>query len=171
MRTKRYFMSGVMMAGVVFANTQIAAAQSQHEKWGRSDSWTIQIDPEVGNGCYMEKTFEDGTLVQIGFVPDREGGFFAAYNPAWTSLEDRVTGTLRFDFGATLFGGEYIGVVTKTHYGGYAFFNNPKFVTELGKRNEVTISGSNGSALNLSLKGTSKAINAVRSCDAEQVGD
>jgi len=115
----------------------------------------------------MEKTFEDGTLVQVGYVPDRHGGFFAAYNPAWTNIENDAIGTLQFDFGKSLFGGKYVGIATAGRYGGYAFFNNPEFIKEFGRRNSVTIKGDKKHSLNFSLKGTSKAINAVRGCDAE----
>jgi hypothetical protein len=159
---------GLVSTCVVLASAQIIKAQSEHKKWGDSGAWVILVDPDVGNGCYMENTFEEGTLVQVGFVPDRKGGFFAAYNSAWTNIEDGTVGTIQFDFGKSLFGGDYVGVVKADRFGGYAFFNNPEFVREFGKRNTVSIKGDKGNALDFSLKGTTKAINAVRSCDAEQ---
>lgn len=161
------------VAGMVFASSNGAIAQSEtsntpHQKWGESGGWAIYIDPDVGNGCYMEKTLDDGTLVQVGILPDRDGGFFAAYNAAWTNIEDGATGTVQFDFGPSLFAGEYVAVFKNDIPGGYAFFNNPEFVKEFGKRNTVSIEGNKGNALDFKLTGTLKAINAVRNCDAEQ---
>jgi len=155
------------IAGVL-ASSPAIQAQGTHTKWGEIAPWVIMVDPEVGNGCYMENTFEDGTTVQVGFVPDRNGGFFAAYNAAWTNVEDGAIGTVEFDFEKSLFRGEYVGVAKDDKFGGYAFFNNPEFIKEFGKRNTVAIKGDKGNALDISLKGTTKAINAVRNCDAEQ---
>lgn len=126
------------------------------------------IDPSVGNGCYMERSTEDDTLVQVGIVPNRDGGFFAAYNASWEAIEDGTTGTVYFDFGKALFGGEYIGATREGLVGGYAFFNNPEFIKEFGRRNEVVIEGDRGNAMNFKLTGTLKAIDALRNCDAEQ---
>ena len=137
-----------------------------HIKWGASGDWAILINPDAGNGCYMEKTFEDGTLVQVGILPDRNGGFFAAYNAGWSDIEDGDSGTVRFDFGDALFGGEVVGVLRGDLRGGYAFFNNPAFVEEFGKRNNVKISW--GGATEINLKGTRRAIGAVLKCDSEQ---
>lgn len=163
----------MLVVGLVSSCAYGACAQTQqakaaHTKWDDSGNWAIMIDPSVGNGCYMEHTLDDGTLVQVGIVPDRNGGFFAAYNAAWTNIEDGTAGTVEFDFGKSLFGGEYVGVVKADLRGGYAFFNNPEFIKEFGKRNEVSIKGDKGNALNFKLTGTLKAINAVRNCDAEQ---
>ncbi len=150
------------------ANTSFAQARTDHATWGEVGKWTIRIDPDVGNGCYMEQTFEDGTLVQIGFVPNRDGGFVALYNPDWTNVQDGVVGTVQFDFETSLFGGNYVGVAQEELLGGYAFFNNPAFVSEFGRRNAVTVKGDRGDTINVSLKGTARAINAVRQCHSEQ---
>jgi len=160
--------AGLLSACAWTANAQTEQADTPHTKWGESGDWVIMIDPSVGNGCYMEDTLDDGTLVQVGIVPDRNGGFFAAYNAAWTNIEDGAAGTVQFDFGPSLFGGDYVGVIKSDLPGGYAFFNNPEFIKEFGKRNEVSIKGDQGNALNFKLTGTLKAINAVRNCDAEQ---
>lgn len=168
MRSNSNVAISLVSIGVVFASSQAIKAQSTHTKWGEMAPWVIMINPDVGNGCYMENTFEDGTTVQVGFVPDRNGGFFAAYNAAWTNVEDGATGTVEFDFEKSLFRGEYVGVANDEKFGGYAFFNNPEFIKEFGKRNTVVIKGDKGNAFDISLKGTTKAINAARNCDAEQ---
>lgn len=116
----------------------------------------------------MESLLDDGTLVQFGIAPDRNGGFFAAYNANWTDIAEGQVGALLFDFGPTIFGGEFVGRVENGRPGGYAFFNNPEFVKEFGKRNAVSVKDQNAGTLDFKLTGTMKAINAVRNCDAEQ---
>jgi hypothetical protein len=167
------FNQSISAAGILVLCAGVATAQSEpsdgpHEQWGESGGWIIKIDPSVGNGCYMEKTMDDGTLVQVGFVPDQNGGFFAAYNVDWTDIEDGAAGTIRFDFVQSLFEGEYVGVIKDELFGGYAFFNNPEFIKEFGKRNEVSIKGDGEDALSFKLTGTSRAISETRNCDAEQ---
>lgn len=167
-RTRITSALGGLASLALIASAPASDAQTQRMTWGEAGNWTILIDPDVGNGCYMERTLEDGTLVQVGMVPIRDGGFVALYNPAWTAIEDGVVGTVQFDFGTSLFGGDYVGVVEGDLFGGYAFFNNPAFVSEFGRRNSVVIKGDKGATMDISLAGTAKAINAVRSCHAEQ---
>ncbi len=138
------------------------------ERWGESGDWTILIDPEKGNGCLAWKPFEDEMTVEIGAAPNQAGGFFAAYNPAWVQIEDGATGIVKFDFGDAKFEGEAVGVYKNGVPGGYAFFDNPAFVTEFGKRQSVTIIGESGAEVELDLSGSAKAIEAVLTCQAEQ---
>jgi hypothetical protein len=159
---------GLVLISAVLAQAGTDAEPVGHTTWGKSGDWEILIDSNVGNGCYMEKTFENGTLVQVGIVPDRDGGFFAAYNADWREIEDGDAGTVRFDFGDALFGGDVVGVVKGDLRGGYAFFNNPAFIKEFAKRNTVEITAKWGSAIEIGLKGTSNAIKAVLKCDSEQ---
>jgi len=146
-----------------------AASAEEISTWGEAGGWAILIDPKVGNGCLMEKHFEDGTLVQIGAVPNREGGFFAAYNPEWTDIEDGATGTVKFDFPDIVFAGEVVGVARDDVFGGYAFFDNPNVPMEFAKRNQMTVIGSSGRTVEISLAGTAKAIQAVKACQAKQL--
>lgn len=136
--------------------------------WGEAQGWAILVDPAVGNGCFMEKHFEDGTLVHIGAVPNRKGGFFAAYNPEWVDIEDGATGTVKFDFPDVRFSGEVVGVAKDGLFGGYAFFDNPNVPMEFAARRKMTIFGESGRVVELELTGTMKAIEAVKACQAEQ---
>ncbi|WP_254430657.1 MULTISPECIES: hypothetical protein [unclassified Ruegeria] len=106
--------------------------------------------------------------VEIGAAPNQAGGFFAAFNPAWVQIEDGVTGIVQFDFGDAQFEGEAVGVFKNGVPGGYAFFDNPAFVTEFGKRQSVTVIGESGAEVELDLSGSAKAIKAVLTCQAEQ---
>lgn len=138
------------------------------KKWKALGDWDILVDPAVGNGCLAQRDFEDGMRVQIGAVPSREGGFFAAYHSDWTHIEDGEVGVLNFDFGDARFAGEVVGRLSNTLPGGYAFFDNPNFVTEFAKRNSVRVWGEREDVIEISLAGTAKAIDAVLACQKEQ---
>ncbi|MEX0283718.1 MAG: hypothetical protein AB3N23_03820 [Paracoccaceae bacterium] len=137
-------------------------------KWGEEGDWKIFVNPDIGNGCYAEKQFPDGVLVQIGAEPLRAGGFFAAYHADWTDIEQGASGTLFFDFGSEKFAGDGEGRMLGELRGGHAFFDNPNFVTEFAGRNSVKISGDSNREFEIDLGGTSRAIKAVQSCQSEQ---
>lgn len=157
------------VAIAIFAvTTGTAVVAEDLVSWGGGGGWAILVDPAAGNGCLMEKHFEDGTLVQVGAVPNRKGGFFAAYNPKWTDIEDGAVGTVKFDFPDKRFSGEAVGVAKDGLYGGYAFFDNPNVPMEFAARKAMTIFGANGRTVEIDLTGTAKAIQAVKTCQAEQ---
>lgn len=145
-----------------------AAPAENLATWGTSGDWAILIDAAAGNGCLMEKRFDDGTLVQFGFAPNRKGGFFAAYNADWKDIKDASTGTVKFEFPKIRFVGDVVGVARDGRFGGYAFFDNPNIAPEFARNNDMTVIGELGRNIEVNLKGTSNAIKAVKKCQAEQ---
>ncbi len=148
--------------------TGTAANSEDLVAWGSSGDWAILIDPASGNGCLMEKKFDDGTLVQFGTVPNRNGGFFAAYNPDWIDIEDEAIGTVKLEFPKIRFVGDVVGVAKDGRFGGYVFFDNPNVVVEFSRNNDMTIIGELGRKIEVNLKGTSNAVKAVKTCQTEQ---
>lgn len=156
---------GLVLALAFVAGGSLAAPHVDH---GVSGEWAIRVNPDNGNGCYMQKVFESGTVVLVGVAPDAKGAYFSAYNPEWTHIVEGDTGSVLLDFGDARFQGEVVGGTHEGSLGGYAFFDNPEFVTEFAKRQSVIITGSKGSTEEIDLSGSSKAIAAVRACQAEQ---
>lgn len=153
----------------LFLFSASAAFATDLVPWGESGDWTILIDPATGNGCLMEKTLNDNTLVQIGAVPNRQGGFFGVYNPAWDDIKDGAEGVIRMDFGDALFEGAVEGKIINGIPGGFAFFDNPNFVDEFAKRDRLIATGKkSGHSVEIDLKGTAKGLSAVRACQKEQ---
>ncbi|MCA0873143.1 hypothetical protein LCL97_20125 [Seohaeicola saemankumensis] len=141
---------------------------SELPKWGDVGDWEIHIDPAIGNGCFIEKLFPDGTLVQFGNEPLREGGFFAAYNITWTEIKQGDVSTVKFDFDGDLFSGEATGQVIGTLHGGRAFFDNPNIALDFARKNLMTITGARGNTVEIPLKGTSAALKKLNECQLMQ---
>jgi hypothetical protein len=150
----------------LLVNTSARAEETS--TWRAVGEWTVLIDQTDGNSCLMEKKFDDGTLVQFGALPKRNGGFLAAYNPDWTDVEDGATGTIKFEFPNIRFVGDVVGVAKNGRFGGYAFFDNPNVVLEFSRSNDMTLLGELGRKIEVNLRGTSNAIKAVKACQAEQ---
>lgn len=144
----------------------VALAQS-HSEFASVGDWTVRSNPNNGNGCYMEKSFDSGTLVQIGLVPDQGGAFFAAYNVAFEGVVDGDAGSVLFDFGDSRFQGEALGAHLGGVPGGYAFFDNPEFATEFGKRTSVLVQGGSGNSEELDLSGSMKGLQSIKACRAQ----
>jgi hypothetical protein len=65
---------------------------------GQVGGWQIRVDPRLGNGCFASQHYADGTGLRLGIVPDRLSLYLILGNPAWKSLEDGKTYSLRFVF-------------------------------------------------------------------------
>lgn len=135
-----------------------------HPEFATVGDWTVRTNPSNGNGCYMEKTFDSGTLVQIGVVPDQNGAFFAAYNVAFQGVNEGAEGSVLFDFGDSRFQGAVIGVFLNSVPGGYAFFDNPEFAKEFGKRTSVLVQGASGNSENIDLSGSMIGLHSIQDC-------
>lgn len=156
----RFALSVFVMAGP--ALTQVAS------DWGVSGDWLIRVDPGAGDGCFMQRQYESGTMVRIGYVPKDGGAFLSAHNPAWTQIVAGERGSVIFDFGDSRFQGEAFGVNENGVPGGYAFFNNPEFASEFGRRHSVAIQGKNGAEEIIDLSGSMAALGKLKACQAEQ---
>jgi len=146
----------------------VAAIAQSHSQFGTSGEWAIKINPINGNGCYMEKQFDSGSLVQIGAVPDKDGAFFAIYNAAFEGVVDGEVGSVLLDFGDSRFQGEVVGAFFDGLPGGYAFFDNPEFASEFGKRTSVRVQGKSEEFEEIDLSGSMKGLQVIQTCQEEQ---
>lgn len=145
------------------------AAIAQASKiWGESGRWVIRENPDGGNGCYMESRLEDGTVVQFGLIPDRDGGFFAAFHVDWNDITVGDTIAVKLDFAAKRFSGEAKGLTRGELLGGYAFFDNPNVLTEFAKNTTMTIIDDKDRTVAVDLTGTARAMQAIEACQQQQ---
>ncbi|PSL15094.1 hypothetical protein [Shimia abyssi] len=153
---------------VLMSFAGVAVAQPVSD-WGDAGVWAIKVDAGNGNGCFMQRDFESGTVVRLGYVPDKKGAFLLAVNADWEQIEEGQEGSVIFDFGDSRFQGAAVGIVQDGLPGGYAFFNNPEFTSEFARRPNVKIIGGNGGEEQISLSGSSAALGQLDLCQAEQV--
>ena len=156
-----------VLAMSVFAFAATAHAETIQD-WGEAGRWKIRIDSESGNGCFMETSVEDGTIVRFGEVPNRSGGFFAIYNSEWTDIVVGEEASVMLEFDAKQFSGNAIGDARDGVPGGYAFFNNPNVRGEFSRSRTMIIHGDKGHTASVDLSGTSKAVQAVEACQKQQ---
>ena len=167
MQDIRYF---ILLALLGFATPSLSDSTppASFEKWSDAGEWEILVDRTKKNGCLIQKLYPDGTLVRLGQLPAERGSYFAALNRDWTHIDESMSDQFYFDFGDELFAGEVVGMIEGDWHGGYAFFNNPEFIDEIGAKSEITIEGSRRVPLNISLKGTQSAIAELGRCQSAQ---
>lgn len=157
----------ILLTALFICSTSQASAQDKSE-WGTSGDWLVMVDPAVGNGCLIQKDFEDGIRIRFGYHPDRKGGFFAAFNKEWRQIEVGTTGLVKFFTDEAKFAGDVEMVEEGEWRGGWAFFNNPNLTTEIAQRNAIKVVGPKGGTFSVNLSGTSRAIKMMDECQAAQ---
>jgi len=153
---------------VVLALFAAPLAAEPLQPWGTSGDWAIMVDPDVGHGCLMEKLFDADTRVRFGGVPSEKGAFVSAMNKSWADIDVGSKGTVKLIFDDSRFAGDVDFVEDGEWKGFYAFFNNPEFVTDLAQRKTMKAIISEGLEFEVSLAGTSKAVEALENCQNEQ---
>ena len=158
----------VIMAALAGATIAPVWAEESISDWGSSGDWRVRINAAAGNGCFIEKDFDDGIQMRFGFLPAQEGGFISATSEAWTDLTAGQTGIVKFFTSEEKFAGEVEMIEQGARRGGQAFFNNPAFLIEVAKRNSLRVVGPSGREFEIALKGSAKAITEMERCQAEQ---
>ena len=153
----------ISIALVLALHSNPASAET-FKKWGEAENWQILVDASVGNGCLMERTFEDGSRMRMGHLPEKNAAYLSVVNEAWTHIEEVETVVVHFDLDGVVFGGDVEYSIEDDWRGGYAFFNNPALVDEFGQKNSMTITGPSNQPVSYSLTGTTAALSALHEC-------
>ena len=143
-------------------------AQAQETTYETVGDWTIKVDASAGNACLMEKTFDNGILLEFGLLPLRDGGFFAAYSQDWTFIEEGAKAPVSFLFEGIEFNGESEGYISGPWFGGFVFTNNPALVYEFAKKEQMTVTAGDNDPVTLSLDGTLKGVEELIACQEAQ---
>ena len=157
-----------MLAACAFGVTLSGAALAEdYQALAKVESWTITRGVEQG-GCMMQKVNADGYLVQIGkTAAGHDFGRLAVY----TSDKDAYvlegeSKDVTFDLdGERFFGKATMEAAGGGYRGGYAEANNRAFGEALARKYVLTINPDSKNAIIIDLKGTFKAMEAVRECD------
>lgn len=142
----------------------------EFKKWGDVGDWQIFVDASVGNGCLIEKTFEDGSRMRMGHLPQKKGAYLSIANKAWTDIKQGETVVVHFDLDGVVFGGDVEYMIDGDWRGGYAYFNNPALVDTFAAKNKMKVTGPSNQPVSYSLKGSSAALAALKKCRVENGG-
>ena len=84
----------------LFAVSSPLVAQSETIPWKEVAGWTVRMGPSMGNACYVTTSYEDGTVLRLGFeFSDNDRLlYFSLGNTKCKSLEDGREYPVRIQF-------------------------------------------------------------------------
>ena len=85
----------VWIGAVLLGFSVSHAAAEDVTKWGDAGAWQVFVDTAVGNGCFIERNFDDGSRMRMGDLPNRDGNFLSVVNKEWTGIEEVDTVIVR----------------------------------------------------------------------------
>lgn len=157
------FRLGLILA-VILAT---AARASDTIPWTPSNvrGWDILVDRTLKNGCFIITTFEDGTVLRLGFNRERQTAYIMVGNHEWKSIEPRKEYDLEIKFDreapwevtATAIA---MGSVTAL----WAQTQKVEFLDEFVRKQGMRVSYRNKEIAAVSLKGTSAAVAEMVTC-------
>lgn len=138
-------------------------------EWKKVGDWQIVIDKSTGNGCIMQKYFDDGTMLQFGMLPKRDAAFFAAYREDWKDIQGGKKVQINYEFDGIPHKGQASGYISKPWYGGFVEVKDAEVMTQFAQKHMVKVTGHHGREFELSLDGTKKGVEALQECQNAQI--
>jgi len=125
------------------------------------------MDPSMGNACYVTTSYEDGTVLRLGFEFSETDRllYFSLGNPKWKSLEDGKEYPVRIQFDSET---PWDAKASAVQVDAFAHLKvntrNADFVTEFSKKLGLRAFYAGKQIVALRLRGSSKAIDEMLAC-------
>ena len=146
-----------------------AVAQNTAE-WGQVGGWKIRVDRTIGNGCFAYQTYQDGSLIRLGFNPESKTIYFLLGNASWQSLEAGKKYQITFEFDSVdRYDGELVGTTVGDNKTVFLDHNNVslQFTEAFMQRNVMRVYYQNSRIASLSLANTYAAVAEVLNCQSQ----
>ena len=167
-------MSNFKAIAGAFAFAAIAATGAAAEtftKYGAVEGWNVFVDNEKGT-CLIERIDGAGNVVQMGLTKtDHSLGYLGVFTKADLGIKKGKKSDIFVDIDGTLYSSTSTGMkgnITEGYQGGYILANNPQFINDLAKKYTMTVFPDTTGTFVVDLKGTYKAMEMGRKCNAEQ---
>lgn len=152
---------------VVVMTAGIAAADGL-EEWGSVGNWSVLIDPSLGNGCLIQSSFTDGSVVRIGFDRNEGKGYVTAFNEAWGDIEEGQTYDISFDLDGSQYDGQATGIYLNGVPGADIYFDSTDFLLDIAKKYTMTLYHDGAEVMSIDLTDSYNGLLAAIQCQNEQ---
>lgn len=139
----------------------------KHRIYGHTHGWNVFVRDDMENGCMVERT-RDGVQVQIGFDPATHDSYLAAYARDHDMVEAGEHTHVQFFLDGDSFVGDAVEQEIAGFEGGYAHFNNPRFLTDLADKHQLTVMPAGRAPFTFDLTGSKAAIHMMIECQLVQ---
>lgn len=158
--------AAAMIVGLLASAAMVQAQdQSKIKKYGSAGGWDIYVRQDLGPGCLIAKTADNGMQVQMGI--DETGGrrgYMAIYTKADAPIAQGEKLSVMFDVDGQKFSAEPSGQAMGGFVGATTWVTNPNFIYDLAKKKTLTVMPAGRTPFQLSLAGTDAAMKALRAC-------
>ena len=159
--------SAVATVAALLATVSTPALSQGLEQWGTGGGWDILIDTTLGDDCFTQSEFEDGSLVRMGIDKDQGTGYVTIFNTACGDIEEGAVYPIEFELDDERYDGEARGIYLNDVPGADILFDNADFFADLALKYTMTIYNENGRVLAISLQGTQVGLEGVLQCQEE----
>jgi hypothetical protein len=157
-----------LTAALALAFTAGVATAQELIPWGSSDYWQVLIDPSLGNGCLIQGSFADGSVVRIGLDRTTGSGYVTFFNETWDDVVDGEVYPVSFALDDEKFEGQAKGMHLNGVPGADIAFDNVDFFMSIAQRQTMTMYEDGEESLSIDLTGTGEGLQAVLKCQDEQ---
>jgi hypothetical protein len=157
-------------AALIAAVAATGAAAQAFVKYGDVEGWNVFVDNE-NRSCLIERVDDNGNVVQMGLTKDHSIGYVGVFTKADIGIKKGAQEEIYIDIDGALYSSTSTGMkgnITKGYSGGYIRSNNPQFIDDLARKYVMTVFPKTANAFRVYLKGTYKAMEMARKCNAEQ---
>ena len=160
----RHFILTFAMAGLT---TGLAAAQDLRD-FGFTEGWNIMVDPQMGNGCLIQRIVSENSVVRIGYDATNTRGYVTVFDRKWGQIRSGQTYPVRFDLDGQSYEATATGFQLGNVPGAGIFFTDRAFLDDIAKKRVMSIYGQNGHVMDINLHGSANALKHARDCQAQQ---
>lgn len=162
-------MKSAIRAAAALVLLSLGPASAQELKdFGFTDGWNIMIDPQLGNGCLIQRVVSENSVVRIGYDAAGNRGYVTVFDRKWGQIRDGDSYPVTFDLDGETFEATAKGFHLGKVPGAGIFFSDRDFVHAIAKRRVMRISGQNGKVMDIDLTGSANALRHARECQAAQ---
>lgn len=149
----------------------LPSATDTFEPFGPAGGWNVFVNATRGT-CFAERVDEQSVL-QMGITEPAIFAYIGVFTQAPTDVQGGEVNSIVLEIG----GREFVGEVTEAggnirggFSGGYVVSRDAGFIEEVAAAQSMTATVLGREPLEIDLTGTADAIEAIRTCNAAQVG-
>lgn len=153
-----------LVIGSIFAAVG-GMAQAEAVKIGENGGWEIYRDSSMGNGCYMTGSYEDNSLLMLGFDLSVDKAFVSVFSPDFGDLEDGASYPMDISLNGEAYEAEAVGLDgEETGDGMLIFVESEDFLVDLAQGKSLVLSQEGTEFVKLDLTQSSAAVLATLNC-------
>ena len=137
-------------------------------KYDSVAGWDVMIDPAFDNGCLIESYYDDGSEVRFGIDQTRKDAYLIAANKNWGLLVDGQSYKDSLDIGDINYTGTASGTTVDDMPGIRINFKQSELFDDITAQSTMQLSVNGQQLLNINLKGTRAAVQALFECQDKQ---